>query len=272
MRRSTVKFKPTLRKVRPLGSSHSEWMLVPQIKPFKRGVGRNHHGRITTRNRGGGHKRKYRPLTWYCSGPAICQGLFYDPNRTAHVAIIKPIDKEKQIFWMLAPEDLKEGDVVDFGTRSDKLKPRPFIRKPLRDFYQNQIIHGIAKIPGDKQVGHIARAAGAKAKIVAINQEADLITVRLPSKRRVVILGGCIATRGIVSNRDHYLNSLYKAGQSRWLGRRPVVRGVAMNPVDHPHGGRTSGGRPSVTPWGKLTKGQPTGPGRRRLFVVGSVD
>ena len=217
--------------------------------------GRNNAGRMTARRRGGGHKRSYRLIDFKRQKfdiPATVERLEYDPNRTAFIALIKYEDGE--LAYILAPQRLSEGDTVIAGETTDV---KPGNAMPLRSVPVGTIIHNVEMKPG--KGGQIARAAGTYAQLVG----RDLVNaiLRLNSGEQRVVSGKCMATVGAVSNPDHSNISLGKAGRSRWMGKRPSVRGVAMNPVDHPHGGgegRSSGGRHPVTPWGVPTKGKRT--------------
>ena len=217
--------------------------------------GRNNAGRITARRRGGGHKRSYRIIDfkrrkWDMA--ATVERLEYDPNRTAFIALIKYEDGE--LAYIIAPQRLGVGDKVIAG---EKVDVKPGCAMPLRSVPIGSIIHNIEMKPG--KGGQIARSAGAFAQIVGRDQTYAII--RLGSGEQRLIHGDCMATIGAVSNPDQSNIKLAKAGRNRWIGKRPSVRGVAMNPVDHPHGGgegKTSGGRHPVTPWGKSTKGKRT--------------
>ena len=217
--------------------------------------GRNNAGRITARRRGGGHKRSYRIIDfkrrkWDIA--ATVERLEYDPNRTAFIALIKYEDGE--LAYIIAPQRLGVGDKVIAG---EKVDVKPGCAMPLRSIPIGSIIHNIEMKPG--KGGQIARSAGAFAQIVGRDQTYAII--RLGSGEQRLIHGDCMATIGAVSNPDQSNIKLAKAGRNRWMGKRPSVRGVAMNPVDHPHGGgegKTSGGRHPVTPWGKSTKGKRT--------------
>jgi len=217
--------------------------------------GRNNTGRITMRRRGGGAKRLYRKIDFKRSrfdATATVVRLEYDPNRTAFIALIEYADGEKS--YILAPQRLKEGDTVVSGERAD-IKPGNAM--PLKAMPVGTIIHNVELKP--KKGGQVARSAGAYAQLVG--RDRGYAQIRLNSGELRMVLDTCMATVGAVSNPDHSNINLGKAGRNRWLGKRPSVRGVAMNPVDHPHGGgegRTSGGRHPVTPWGKPTKGRKT--------------
>jgi large subunit ribosomal protein L2 len=217
--------------------------------------GRNNHGRITQRWRGGGHKRRLRTVDFKRAKrdmPAEVVRLEYDPNRSGFLALIKYEDGE--LAYILAPQRLKEGDKVVAGERVDV---KPGNAMPMRNIPIGTIIHNVEMKPG--KGGQMARAAGTYAQLVG--RDAGYALLRLSSGEVRMVRAECMATIGAVSNPDRQNISIGKAGRNRWLGRRPSVRGVAMNPIDHPHGGgegRTSGGRHPVTPWGKGTKGTKT--------------
>lgn len=217
--------------------------------------GRNNHGRITARRRGGGHKRTYRIIDFKRTKrdvPAVVERLEYDPNRTAFIALIKYEDGEQA--YIIAPQRLAEGDTVISAERADV---KPGNAMPMKNIPVGTIIHNVELKPG--KGGQIARSAGTYVQLVG--RDGGFAIVRLSSGEQRLIRGECMASIGAVSNPDQSNITLAKAGRNRWLGKRPSVRGVAMNPVDHPHGGgegRTSGGRHPVTPWGKPTKGKRT--------------
>jgi len=217
--------------------------------------GRNNKGRITARRRGGGHKRRYRVIDFKrqkLDMVASVERLEYDPNRTAFIALIKYEDGE--LAYILAPQRLREGDQVVAGNAVD-IKPGNAM--PMQNIPVGTIVHNIEMKPG--KGGQIARSAGTYAQIIGKDQ--GYAQLRLISGELRMIRAECMATIGAVSNPDQQNIKLGKAGRSRWIGKRPSVRGVAMNPIDHPHGGgegRTSGGRHPVTPWGKPTKGKRT--------------
>lgn len=217
--------------------------------------GRNNTGRITARRRGGGHKRTYRVIDFKRTKfdePATVERLEYDPNRTAFIALIRYEDGEQA--YILAPQRLAAGDKVVASERADV---KPGNAMPIKNIPVGTIIHNVELKPG--KGGQIARSAGTYVQLVGRDQ--GFAIVRLSSGEQRLIRGECMASIGAVSNPDQSNITLAKAGRNRWLGKRPSVRGVAMNPVDHPHGGgegRTSGGRHPVTPWGKPTKGKRT--------------
>lgn len=218
--------------------------------------GRNNLGRITVRFRGGGHKRRYRLIDFKRNDKfdmnATVERLEYDPNRTAFIALVKYEDGEQR--YILAPQRLAVGDVVVAGEKVD-IKPGNCL--PLKNIPVGTVVHNVELKQG--KGGQIARSAGTYVQLVGKDQ--GYAQVRLSSGELRIVRGECLATIGAVSNPDQQNINLGKAGRMRWLGFRPHVRGVAMNPIDHPHGGgegRTSGGRHPVTPWGKPTKGKKT--------------
>jgi len=222
--------------------------------------GRNSQGRMTARHRGGGHKRRYRLIDFKRRKfdiPATVERLEYDPNRTAFIALIRYDDGE--LSYILAPQRVRSGDVVISGERAD-IKPGNAM--PMKNMPVGTVIHNVEMKP--KKGGQLARAGGTYAQL--IGKDAGYALLRLSSGEQRMVRGECMASIGAVSNPDRQNIKLGKAGRSRWLGRRPKVRGVAMNPVDHPHGGgegRTSGGRHPVTPWGVSTKGKRTRSNKR---------
>lgn len=228
--------------------------------------GRNNAGRITTRHRGGGHKQRYRVIDFKrdkIGVPARVERIEYDPNRSAHIALLLFADGERR--YILAPKGVKDGDEIRSGSDAP-IKPGNAM--PMRNIPVGSLIHNIEMKLG--KGGQIARSAGSSAQLVA--RTGDHATLRLRSGEMRKVLADCVATIGEVGNTEHGLRSLGKAGASRWRGKRPTVRGVAMNPVDHPHGGgegRTSGGRHPVSPWGMPTKGYKTRKNKRtdRLIV-----
>jgi large subunit ribosomal protein L2 len=229
--------------------------------------GRNHHGRITARFRGGGHKRAYRLVDFKRRAklgvPATVERLEYDPNRTAWLALLKYADGE--LSYIIAPQRLKAGDTVVAAERAD-IKPGNAM--PLAAIPVGTIVHNIELKPGAG--GKLSRAAGTYAQLVG--KDAGYAQLKLQSGEVRMLRAECMASIGAVSNPDNANIHIGKAGRSRWLGRKPHNRGVAMNPIDHPHGGgegRTSGGRHPVTPWGKPTKGAKTRNNKRtdRMIV-----
>ena len=217
--------------------------------------GRNNTGRITARRRGGGHKRRYREIDFKRNKfdmPATVERLEYDPNRTAFIALIRYEDGE--LCYILAPQRMSAGDVV---VASDKADIKPGNAMPMANIPVGTIIHNVEMKVG--KGGQIARAAGTYVQLVGKDQ--GYAQIKLSSGELRMVRAECMATVGAVSNSDKARIKLGKAGRKRWLGKRPSVRGVAMNPIDHPHGGgegRSSGGRHPVTPWGKPTKGKRT--------------
>jgi large subunit ribosomal protein L2 len=223
--------------------------------PLKKSGGRNNTGRITVRHIGGGHKRKYRLVDFKRNKHDIWAEVLqleYDPNRTAFIALLQYEDGEKS--YIIAPQRIKAGDKIISGQKVDIL---PGNALPLKNIPVGTIVHNIEMKPN--KGAQIARSAGAYAQL--IGKDAGYVMVRLASGEQRKILETCMATIGAVSNQEHSNENLGKAGRVRWKGVRPTVRGVAMNPVDHPHGGgegRTSGGRHPVSPWGLPTKGKRT--------------
>jgi large subunit ribosomal protein L2 len=254
------KFKPTTpgRRGLVLVNRAGLWKGDP-VKSLSEGLtksgGRNNAGRITARRRGGGHKRLYRMVDFKrrkFDVPAKVVRLEYDPNRTAFIALIEYDDGE--VSYILAPQRLEAGDSVISGEKAD-IKPGNAM--PLASIPVGTIVHNVEMKPG--KGGQIARSAGTYVQLVG--RDAGHALLRLGSGEVRMVRAECMATIGAVSNSDQGNIKLGKAGRSRWLGKRPSVRGVAMNPVDHPHGGgegRTSGGRHPVTPWGRPTKGAKT--------------
>ncbi|HEY2825099.1 MAG TPA: 50S ribosomal protein L2 [Gemmatimonadales bacterium] len=218
------------------------------LEPARKRGGRNNKGHLTSRHRGGGHKQRYRVIDFKrgkAGIPAKVTEIEYDPNRTSRLALLVYADGEKR--YILHPKDLKVGDTVVSGPGSDIRNGNAM---PLAEVPLGATVHCIELKPG--RGGQICRSAGAGAQVVA--KEGAYVTVKLRSGEVRMIRGACFATIGEVGNAEHELVRIGKAGKNRWLGWRPFVRGVAMNPVDHPLGGgegKTSGGRPPVTPWGK---------------------
>ena len=225
------------------------------VEGLTKSGGRGGNGRIAVRFRGGGAKRLYRIVDFKrrkFDVPATVERLEYDPNRSAFIALVKYADGE--LAYILAPQRLKTGDQV---IASEKADVKPGNAMPLRGMPIGTIIHNVELKP--QKGGQIARSAGAYAQLVG--RDAGYAQIRLNSGELRMVMDSCMATVGAVSNPDHMNENLGKAGRARHKGRRPHVRGVAMNPIDHPHGGgegRTSGGRHPVTPWGKPTKGRKT--------------
>ncbi len=217
-------------------------------EPLRKTGGRNHHGRITSRRRGGGNKRRYRKIDFRREKhgiPGRIAAIEYDPNRSALIALVHYEDGEKR--YVLHVRGMQVGDVITSGPDADI---RPGNALPLERIPLGTLVHNVELKP--EKGGQMARSAGSGVQVVA--REGDYVTLRLPSTEVRRIHKRCLATVGQVGNADHNLRTLGKAGANRWRGRRPKVRGVAMNPVDHPLGGgegKASGGRPPVTPWGK---------------------
>jgi large subunit ribosomal protein L2 len=236
----------------------------PPVKALTRGqkrpAGRNNHGRVVVRWQGGGHKQSYRTIDFKRAKhdqPATVQRLEYDPNRTSFIALIKY--KDGELAYIIAPQRLTEGDVVVSGDRVDV---KPGNAMPLSAVPVGTIVHNIEMKPG--KGGQIARSAGTYAQYLGRDAGYALLRLNSGEVRRVRL--ECKATIGAVSNPDHMNQVLGKAGRNVWRNRRPAVRGTAMNPIDHPHGGgegRTKGGRHPVTPWGKPTKGAKTRKNKR---------
>ncbi|UEM22312.1 50S ribosomal protein L2 [Skermanella mucosa] len=256
-----------LKNFRPITPSLRQLVLVDRselwkgkpVKSLTEGLtksgGRNNTGRITARRIGGGHKRRYRLVDFKrrkFDAPAVVERLEYDPNRTAFIALVRYEDGE--LAYILAPQRLKVGDSVVSGERVDV---KPGNAMPLRNIPVGTIVHNVELKAG--KGGQLARSAGTYVQLVGRDQ--GYAQLKLASGELRIVRGECLATIGAVSNPDQSNINLGKAGRNRWLGKRPSVRGVAMNPIDHPHGGgegRTSGGRHPVTPWGKPTKGKKT--------------
>jgi large subunit ribosomal protein L2 len=233
---------------------------APLLEKKSRSGGRNNQGRITTRHKGGGHKQHYRLIDFKRNKDGIdgtIERIEYDPNRSARIALVLYKDGERR--YILAPKGVKTGDTVVSGT-SAQIKAGNCM--PLRNIPVGTTVHAVEMKPG--KGAQIARSAGASCQLVA--RDGDYATIRLRSSEMRRVHADCRATIGEVSNSEHSLRKLGKAGAKRWRGVRPTVRGVAMNPVDHPHGGgegRTSGGRHPVTPWGVPTKGYKTRKNKR---------
>lgn len=227
----------------------------PLLQGLSKSGGRNNQGRITTRHRGGGHKRHYRAIDFKRTKdgvPATVERIEYDPNRTANIALLKYADGDRR--YIIAPKGLGAGDAVLSGANAPI---RPGNAMLLRSIPVGSVLHCVELKPG--KGAQLARSAGASVQLVA--REGAYATLRLRSGEMRRVLAECRATVGEVGNSEHNLRSLGKAGAKRWRGVRPTVRGVAMNPVDHPHGGgegKSSGGRHPVSPWGVPTKGHKT--------------
>ncbi|MGJ8690713.1 MAG: 50S ribosomal protein L2 [Gammaproteobacteria bacterium] len=267
---AVVKCKPTspgrrfvVKVVNP--DLHKGEPYAPLVASKSKSGGRNNLGRITTRHMGGGHKQKYRVIDFLRNKddiPAKVERLEYDPNRTANIALMLYADGERR--YIIAPAKVAAGDVLVSGEAAP-IKPGNCL--PLRNIPLGSTVHCIEMKPG--KGAQIARSAGCSAQLVA--REGTYATLRLRSGEMRKILSECRATLGEVSNSEHSLRSLGKAGAVRWRGIRPTVRGVAMNPVDHPHGGgegRSSGGRHPVSPWGQPTKGYKTRTNKRTTKMI----
>ncbi len=215
------------------------------VEPLKKSGGRDNHGHVAMRRRGGGHKRQYRVIDFKrnrYNDPATVLSIEYDPNRSARISLVQYADGEKR--YVLHPKGLAVGDTIVSGPGSDV---RTGNALPLGEVPLGTSVHNIELIPG--KGGQMARSAGMSAEVVA--KEGEYVTLRMGSTEMRRVHQKCLATIGEVGNAEHELQSWGKAGKTRWLGRRPKVRGEVMNPVDHPHGGRTRGGRNVVSPWGK---------------------
>ena len=260
-----VKAKPTspgrrfvVKVVNP--DLHKGAPYAPLLEKKSKSGGRNNAGRITTRHIGGGHKQHYRVIDFKRNKdgiPAVVERIEYDPNRTAYIALVCYKDGERR--YNIAAKGVKAGDVLLSGAAAG-IKPGNTL--PLRNIPVGSVVHCIELKPS--KGAQLARSAGAAVQLVA--REGQYATLRLRSGEMRKVLSECRATIGEVSNSEHNLESIGKAGAKRWRGVRPTVRGVAMNPVDHPHGGgegRTSGGRHPVTPWGVPTKGYKTRKNKR---------
>jgi large subunit ribosomal protein L2 len=215
------------------------------LEPLKKSGGRDNHGHIAMRRIGGGHKRKYRVIDFKrnrLGQPATVREIEYDPNRSARIALVQYEDGEKR--YILHPKGLKVGDVIASGPGTDVRLGNAL---PLGEIPLGTAVHNIELKVG--KGGQICRSAGMSAQVMA--KEGEYVTLRMPSSEVRLVHQRCLATIGEVGNAEHELESWGKAGKSRWMGKRPKVRGEVMNPVDHPHGGRTRGGRNVVSPWGK---------------------
>jgi large subunit ribosomal protein L2 len=235
------------------------------VEPLKKTGGRDNHGHIAMRRRGGGHKRKYRLVDFRRDKfgvAATVKEIEYDPNRSARIALVEYADGERR--YILHPKGLKVGDTVTSGPGSDI---RTGNAMPLAEVPLGTAVHNIELKIG--KGGQLCRSAGMAAQVVA--KEGEYVTVRMPSTEMRMIHGRCLATIGVIGNEEHELLSWGKAGKARWKGRRPRVRGEVMNPVDHPHGGRTRGGRNVVSPWGKKegVKTRNTKKSSQKLIVRG---
>jgi len=235
------------------------------LEKKKQNSGRNNLGRITVRHRGGGHKKHYRIIDFkrVKDGiPATVERIEYDPNRSARIALILYADGQRA--YIIAPDDLSIGDILESG-KSSLIKTGNCLE--LKDIPLGSVVHCVELFPG--KGAQLSRSAGTSVQVIA--QEGRYVTLRLRSGEIRRVLSECRATLGSVSNAEHQLRSIGKAGAKRWMGIRPTVRGVAMNPIDHPHGGgegKTSGGRHPVTPWGVPTKGYRTRKNKRNEHLI----
>lgn len=260
-------YKPTTKTTRHLiGIDRSELYKGAPVKTLVEGKtstgGRNNHGHITSRRMGGGAKKAYRLVDFKrqkLDMPAVVERLEYDPNRTAFIALIKYEDGTQS--YILAPQRLAVGDKVVAAATAD-IKPGNAMQ--LKNMPVGTIVHNIEMQPG--RGGQLARSAGCYAQL--IGKDAGYAQIRLSSGELRLVRAECYATVGAVSNADHQNTTMAKAGRARWMGIRPSVRGIAMNPVDHPHGGRTNGGRNPVSPWGWKTKGKKTRNNKRTNHLI----
>ena len=268
---SLVTYNPTSPGRRFLiTTDRSELWTGKPVKTLTEGLsssgGRNNTGRMTNRHRGGGHKRSYRLVDFKRTrfdAVATVERLEYDPNRTAWIALLKYEDGE--LAYIVAPQRLAAGDKVVSSLQTVDIKPGNAM--PLERMPVGTIVHNVEMKP--RKGGQIARSAGAYAQYVG--RDAGWAILRLNSGEQRRVHGSCLATVGAVSNQDHANTVVGKAGRSRWLGIKPQTRGIAMNPVDHPHGGRTKGGMHWTTPWGGAAKGQKTRSNKRTdKFIVRS--
>ncbi len=226
------------------------------LKPIKKSGGRNNKGRITSRFRGGGHKRRYRVIDFRrrdkAGVPAKVAAVEYDPNRSANIALLHYVDGEKR--YILAPDNVRVGSTLLAGPEAE---PEAGNAMPLRQVPVGSVVHAVEMVPG--KGAQLARSAGTSLQIQG--RDGAYVTVRMPSGELRRVHGECYATLGSVGNSEHKNIVIGKAGRKRWMGRKPHQRGRAMNPVDHPHGGgegRSTGGRPPVSPWGQQAKGYKT--------------
>lgn len=259
--------KPTTSSQRhliQLNNEHlnSKFLIKKKIKKLSESAGRNNTGKITVRHKGGGHKKRYREINFFRTetSTGITISIEYDPNRNSHIAAIYDISK-KDFFYILAPKNLKIGDIIETGPNAE---PKIGHSLPVYDIPIGSYIHNVST--RENKPAQISRAAGTFSKIKEKNL--DYVKIELSSGEHRLVSSKCYATIGIVSNELTFLTQLGKAGRSRWLNKRPTVRGVAMNPVDHPHGGgegKKSGN--GKTPWGKFTKKGRTSRSRNKLII-----
>jgi large subunit ribosomal protein L2 len=263
-------FKPTTPSQRNLiqlnkTSLKKNPLLKTKIKGFKNSAGRGSDGRITSWHRGGGHKKRYRELNFNRTNESTCivTSLEYDPYRTASIASIYDI-KNNKYEYILAPKDLNVGDIVKSGKNAESKNGHSL---PIAKIPIGSLLHNISV--KTKKKAQISRAAGTYSQL--IEKTATSGRLKLSSGEQRNVSNNCFATIGVVSNEFSFLTTVGKAGRSRWLNKRPTVRGVAMNPIDHPHGGgegKSSGGRSSVTPWGKPTKGGKRSRSKNKLILI----
>jgi large subunit ribosomal protein L2 len=265
------KIKPTTsaqRQLKLLNKSNlsKKSLLKFNIKNLNNSNGRNNSGKITSYHRGGGHKKKYREIDFIRNTlGGIVMSIEYDPNRTSFIASIFNY-KLNMYSYILAPKNLQIGNIIRSNENTELYIGHS---STLANFPAGSFIHNVSLKFNNK--GRMARAAGSFIQLIRKNKQ--YARVVLSSGEQRLLLINCHGTLGIVSNNNNNLKTVGKAGRSRWLNKRPTVRGVAMNPIDHPHGGgegKTSGGRPSVTPWGKPTKGKPTSRSTNKLILVTS--
>jgi large subunit ribosomal protein L2 len=263
-------FKPTTPSQRNLiqlnrSDLEKKPLLKTKIKGTKNTAGKSSDGRITSWHRGGGHKKRYRQINFNRTHDSICvvTSLEYDPYRTANIASAYNLST-KEYEYIIAPKDLKVGDIIKSGQAADAKNGHSL---PISKIPIGSLIHNVSVKTNSK--AQISRAAGTFSQL--IEKSANSARLKLSSGEQRSVSIDCYATIGVVSNESLFLTTVGKAGRSRWLNKRPTVRGVAMNPVDHPHGGgegKTSGGRSSVTPWGKPTKGGKTSTSKNKQILV----
>lgn len=257
---------PSLRNLVQLNKTEltNKPLLKSKIKGLKQSSGRNFNGNITAFHKGGGHKKKYRNIEFKRVNESIgiVIGLEYDPYRSANIASIYNYST-KDFFYIIAPKNLTVGDIIKSGTNADVKNGHSL---PISKIPIGCLIHNVA--PKVNSISQISRSAGTFSQL--IEKTSKFGRIKLSSGEQRTLSVNCFATIGIVSNELSLLTTIGKAGRSRWLNKRPTVRGVAMNPIDHPHGGgegKTSGGRTSVTPWGKPTKGGKTSRSKNKLII-----
>ena len=263
-------FKPTTPSRRNLirlnnFSLREKPLLKKSVIRLNKRNGRNFTGKITSRRKGNGHKRRYRIVDFCRKTPStgIVASLEYDPYRSSNVASIYDIFTEVY-YYILAPKNLKIGDIIKSGKEADTKVGHSL---PLAQVPVGSLVHNVSAKPN--KGGQLSRAAGTYSQL--LEKTSNFCRLKLSSGKQLYVSNDCFATLGVVSNELNFLTTLGKAGRSRWLNRRPNVRGVAMNPIDHPHGGgegKTSGGRSSVTPWGKSTKGGKTSRSKNKLIIL----